>query len=64
MKREVSDGVPIAAVARRYGVSRQSVYNVLRAPAAVARVVRPSKLEPFKAHVAARLAEFDPLCAC
>lgn len=59
MKREVMDGVPIAAVARKYGVSRQSVYNVLRSPAAVEKPVRVSKLDPFKEHVRSRLVEFD-----
>ena len=59
MKREVEDGVPIARVARRYGVSRQSVYNVLKAPTMVERLVAPSKLDPFKERVNARLADFD-----
>lgn len=59
MKREVSDGVPIAAVARKYGVSRQSVYNVLNASSEGKKGARPSKLDPFKEHVKARLEEFD-----
>ena len=59
MKREVSDGVPIAAVARKYGVSRQSVYNVLNANVEARKAPRPSKLDPFKEHVKARLEEFD-----
>ena len=59
MKREVLDGVPKAAVARRYGVSRQSVYNVLNANSEAKKVPRPSKLDPFKGYVADRLAEFD-----
>jgi len=59
MKREVSDGVPVAAVARKYGVSRQSVYNVLKAPKATMSPPRPSKLDPFKGYVADRLSEFD-----
>lgn len=59
MKREVLDGVPIAAVARKYGLSRQSVYNVLNNAAAGERAPRASKLGPFKEHVKARLAEFD-----
>lgn len=58
MKREVLDGVPKAVIARRYGVSRQSVYNVLKA-AAVKSPPRPSKLDPFKPYVADRLVEFD-----
>src|SRR5690606_21953299 len=59
MKREVEDGVPIARVARKYGVSRQSVYNVLNAVSQELKVLRPSKLDPFKGYVADRLAEFD-----
>lgn len=59
MKREVEDGVPIARVARRYGVSRQSIYNVLKATSAEERVPRRSKLDPFKAFVIDRLGEFE-----
>lgn len=59
MKREVLDGVPKAVIARRYGVSRQSVYNVLNAAPATEKSVKPSKLDPFKGFVADRLAEFD-----
>ena len=59
MKLEVEDGVPIARIARRYGVSRQSIYNVLKAVPAEERVVKPGKLDPFKGFVGDRLAEFD-----
>ena len=59
MKREVLDGVPKAVIARRYGVSRQSVYNVLNASSEGKMGARPSKLDPFKEHVKARLEEFD-----
>lgn len=59
MKREALDGVPKAVIARRYGVSRQSVYNVLNAVRAAERAVKPSKLDPFRDYVADRLAEFD-----
>lgn len=59
MRREVEDGVPIARVARRYGVSRQSIYNVLKAPSADERVPRPSMLDPFKAFIEAHLGGFD-----
>lgn len=59
MKREVLDGVPKAVVARRYGVSRQAVYNVLRAAPVTEKAVKPSKLDPFKGYVADRLSEFD-----
>ena len=60
MKRLVLDGVPIARIARRFGVSRQSIYNVLNRPSGMEdRAARPSKLEPFKAYVEERLEEFD-----
>ena len=59
MKREVEDGVPIARIARRYGVSRQSIYNVLKAAPSEEKARRPSKLDPFKDHVSSRLADFD-----
>src|SRR5690606_889532 len=59
MKREVEDGVPIARIARRYGVSRQSIYNVLTAAPSEEKARRPSKLDPFKDHVSSRLADFD-----
>lgn len=59
MKREVLDGVPKAVIARRYGVSRQSVYNVLNANSEGEKAPRPSKLDPFKGYVADRLSEFD-----
>lgn len=60
MKREVEEGVPIARVARKYGISRQSVYNVLKGPAEVpAEPVRGSKLDPFKPYVLERLDRFD-----
>lgn len=59
MKEEAGDGVPIARVARRYGVSRRSVYNVLKASTPAKRPVRPSKLDPFKEFVKACLVDFD-----
>ena len=68
MKLEVRNGVSISAVARKYGVSRQTVYNHTRKKDVVdrasdgvegARAARPSKLEPFKAYINARLAAFD-----
>jgi transposase len=60
MKNDVEAGVPIARVARRYGVSRQSVYNVLRRPSKPApRPARGSKLDPFKPFLRARLEAFD-----
>jgi transposase len=60
MKRLVKDGVPIAKLARQYGVSRQSIYNIMKAASEVEpRKARPSKLDPFKAYVEDRLEEFD-----
>lgn len=59
MKRDALDGVPIARIARRYGVSRQSVYNVLNALTEREGVRKPSKLAPFKRYVEDRLQEFD-----
>lgn len=59
MKRDALDGVPIARIARRYGVSRQSVYNVLNGPTEREGVRKASKLDPFKGYVEDRLQEFD-----
>jgi transposase len=61
MKEKVKEGVPIARVAREYGVSRQTIYNLLAAQASPARERQPrgSKLDPFKSHIVARLANFD-----
>jgi transposase len=60
MKRLVKDRVPIARIARQYGVSRQSIYNILKSSSEVkSREARPSKLDPFKAYVDDRLGEFD-----
>lgn len=59
MKREAEDGVPKARIAARYGVSRQSVYNILNARPDEEKAPRPSKLDPFKGYVESRLAEFD-----
>ena len=59
MKRQVEDGVPITKVARRHGVSRQAIYNILNAVEKPEKPVKPSKLDPFKAYVEDRLQEFD-----
>ena len=59
MKLEALDGVPKARIAARYGVSRQSVYNILKAPADEEKAARPSKLDPFKGYIESRLEEFD-----
>lgn len=56
-----SEGEQIATLARRFGVSRQTIYNQrARATAAAApRPRRPSALDAFRAYVGARLASFD-----
>lgn len=59
MKSEIEDGVPIARVARKYGVCRQSVYNVVNGVTSAEPVRRPSKLDRFKEYVEARLEEHD-----
>jgi transposase len=55
------DGRPKAAIARQFGVSRQTVYNHLKrsGPFPKARAPRRSKLERFKAYIRARLESFD-----
>lgn len=61
IRRDVREGVPVARIARKYGISRQSVYNVSRAASSVPpeRPRRASILDPFKAYVRARLKDFD-----
>ena len=61
MKEKVKEGVPIARVAREYGVSRQTIYNLLAARAAPARERQPrgSKLDAFKPYIEQRLSRFD-----
>jgi len=56
-----SEGEQIATLARRFGLSRQSIYNQrARATAASApRPRRPSALDAFREYVGARLASFD-----
>ena len=52
--------MPVARIAVRYGISRQSVYNVMNGGSGGReRAPRASVLDPFKAHVRARLARFD-----
>lgn len=55
------DGEPIAALARRFGLSRQTIYNQLaRATSAPPpRPPRPSALDPFREYLRARLGAFD-----
>ena len=55
------EGEQIATLARRFGLSRQTIYNQLaRATAAPApRPRRPSALDAFRDYLGARLASFD-----
>ncbi len=55
------EGVPKAAIARRFGVSRQTVHNHLKrsGPFPKPRAKRGSKLDPFRKYVRARLEKFD-----
>lgn len=55
------EGEPIATLARRFGLSRQTIYNQLaRATTAPApRAPRPSALDPFRDYLRARLESFD-----
>jgi transposase len=69
MMREVSmqikflarEGVAKAAIARRFGISRQTVHNHLKrsGPFPKPRAKRGSKLDPFRKYVRARLEKFD-----
>ena len=55
------EGEPIATLARRFGLSRQTVYHHLaRATAAPAPTPRrPSALDAFRDYLRARLESFD-----
>lgn len=57
----VSQGVPKSQVARRLGVSRQTVYNHLRfdPEKKKERKKRASKLDPYRGYIRTRLEEFD-----
>jgi len=60
IRQEKENGMPVARIAVRYGISRQSVYNVMNGGSGGReRAPRASVLDPFKAHVRARLARFD-----
>lgn len=61
MKAEKKQGVPIARIAQKYGVSRQTVYNVLAedSTAPKERKQRASILDPFKDFIRAKLENFD-----
>ena len=55
------EGVPKAQIARRCGVSRQTVYNLLERTelGLHPRPARASKLDAFKVYIRARLEKFD-----
>ncbi len=61
IKYLVSQGVSKVEVAHRCGVSRQTVYNLLKSRelGSCWRAPRRSKLDPFKAYIRARLEKFD-----
>ena len=60
IRQEKEEGMPVARIARRYGISRQSVYNVMSSDSGGReRAPRVSVLDPFKPHLRARLARFD-----
>ena len=61
VKNELAQGVPKARIARKYGISRQSIYNILaeESSAPRPRKERPSILDPFKGFIRAKLEDFD-----
>lgn len=61
IRHHVRQGEPVAHVARRFNVSRQTVYNHLnrKGPFPQKRTPRGSKLDPFKAYIDQRLGQFD-----
>lgn len=61
MRNEKKHGVPVARIARKYGVSRQTVYNILEACSTAPRPRKPrgSILDPYKDGIRAKLEEFD-----
>jgi transposase len=60
IRQEKENGMPVARIAVRYGISRQSVYNVMNGSSGGReRVPRASVLDPFKPYVRSRLARFD-----
>lgn len=61
MKIKAREGVPITLIAKQHGVSRQTVYNVLNDVTTKGSKARGSKLDPFKAYLEARLAQFGLL---
>lgn len=64
MRYFVNEGESVSRVAKRFGVSRQTVYNHRkRQDDAISygkpQPKRPSKLDPYKPYIEARLQEFD-----
>ena len=61
IRQEQENGMPVARIARRYGISRQSVYNVVNGGSGGVRerAPRASVLDSFKPYVRSRLARFD-----
>ncbi len=60
IRQEKENGMPVARIAARYGISRQSVYNVMNGGSGGReRTPRASVLDPFKPYVRSRLARFD-----
>ena len=63
MMKMLREGIPIAEIARRIGVTRQTIYNWKksieeRKPEPPTRK-RKSKLDPFREYIGARLERFD-----
>ena len=60
MHQLLREGVPKAEVARRLGLSRQTIYNwVKEGVEKTKEAVRASKLDPYKRYIDSRLQEFD-----
>jgi len=63
MMKLLREGIPIARIAERLGVSRQTIYNWKKrsedGEAEPPARSRKSKLDPFREHIASRLERFD-----
>lgn len=59
MKREVEEAVLIARVARQFSVSRQMIYNIVKAKSLSSSGPRDSKLGPLKEYLESRLSRLD-----
>ena len=63
MMKLLREGIPVARIAERLGVSRQTIYNWKRQAEGVdgrrKTRSRKSKLDPFRGHIASRLERFD-----